>query len=258
MNNKLAVSMPIYWLTIPSATNRHQHMINQFFQYGVDSHTLVTAYDLTTIRDRVPTARYLSNIDNQTISIMLSHLKIIKKFYYESTADFALIFEDDVSFELTKYWNFTLSDIVDRLPTNWNLMQLCLIRDDDIESIKFQKMKNCDWSLAAYMISRRYAKVIIDFYCKENDQYDVDYVTSHLLLIPNAESVLFSVGIADMYTFPIFTENIEISSTKFDIGSVKEPNHPSSVKSFLTVSSWWEKYGLAKNLDYFFSDFINK
>lgn len=252
MDNKLAVSIPVYWLTIPSATNRHQHMINQFFQYGIESHSLVTAYDLTTIRNRVPTARYLDNIDNQTISIMLSHLKIIKKFYYESTAEMALIFEDDISFELSKYWNFTLSNIIDRLSINWNLIQLCLIRDDDIDTIKFRRMKNCDWSLAAYMISKKYAKILIDCYCKENDEYDVNYVTSHLLLIPNAESVLFSIGINNMYTFPIFTENISISSTKFDMGFNEVANHPSSVKSFLTVSNWWETHGLTKNLDYFF------
>lgn len=257
MNNKLNVSLPIYWLTVEGAQNRHQHMLKQFAEYNVNYHALFTAYPTHNIRKLVPNAQYLDNIADRDISIILSHLNLIKKFYYETTDDMMLIFEDDVSFEVVKYWPFTLQDIVNRLPPNWNIIQLCLIRDEDLTDVRFRKMRDSDWGLSAYMVSRKYAKILVDQYCRD-DSYNIDIVTSHFRLLPCVEAVLFCLDFSNIYTFPIFTENLNIPSTYFKDGSIPQPNKTLNAKSGKEISYWWRNYGLSKNLDYFFSDFSNK
>lgn len=257
MNNKLAVSIPIYWLTVDGAQNRHQHMINQFTEHAVNYQALVTAYPTRDIRKLVPNSQYLDDISDRDISIILSHLNLIKKFYYETTSDMVLIFEDDVDFSLTNYWQFTLQDVISRLPANWNIIQLCLIRDEDLYDVKFRKMRDSDWGLSSYMVSRKYAKILIDQYCR-GDYYNIDIVTSHFKLLPCVEAVLFCLDFSNIYTFPIFKENLNIPSTYFKDGSIPQPNKTLNAKSGQEITNWWHTYGSTKNLDYFFSDFFNK
>lgn len=254
MYNKFAVSIPVYWLTIPSATNRHQHMINQFFQYGINSHTLINGYDANDVRKLIFTATGLSNIDNRSLSITLSHLNIIKKFYYETTHDMALIFEDDINFSISDYWQFTLTDVISRLPNNWNIVQLCLIRDEDLVDVRFRKMRDSDWSVAAYLISRKYAAKIINQYVQVDNIYNIDSVINNYKLVPCIEAVLFCLDFANIYTFPIFTENLNILSTYFN-DNILQSNQTLNVKSGKEIDLWWRTVGLTKDLNYFFQQF---
>ena len=258
MNNKLKIDAPIYWLTIENAYDRHVHMVGQFFLYGIDSHTLVRGYASNNIWNLTPNTQYPHIIDNKSLAIILSHLNIIKKFYYETTSEMALIFEDDISFELSNYWQFNLQNVVDRLPVDWNIIQLCLIRNENLTDVKFRPMLDSDWSVAAYLISRPYAKRLVKQYCQDDNTYDIDIVTNAYNLSPCIEAVLFCLDFANLYTFPILTENLDMSSTFHASGLITDTHKSLNHKSGMEIANWWKTVGLAKNLDYFFSEFSNK
>ena len=54
----------------------------------------------------------------------------------------ALIFEDDISFELSNYWNFSLNEVIRQLPRGWNVIQLCLIRNENLTDVQKYHLKH--------------------------------------------------------------------------------------------------------------------
>lgn len=255
MNNKLKINAPIYWLTVENAQDRHVHMVGQFFLYGIDSHTLVRGYSSDNIWALTPNTQYPHIIDNRSLAIILSHLNIIKKFYYETTSEMALIFEDDISFELSNYWNFSLNEVIRQLPRGWNVIQLCLIRNENLTDVRFRFMRDSDWSVAAYLISRSYAKRLIDQYVRGTNLYHIDTVTSYYNLTPCIEAVLFCLDFANHYTFPILTENLDIPSTFYSNGLIENTHKSLNYKSGMEIVNWWRTNGSTKDLSYFFQQF---
>lgn len=161
---KFDVDIPVYWLSHQHARDRHVHMIDQFFHYGISPSTLVGSYDSSTIWQRTPTTRYPHAIENQALTIALNHLNIINAFYQDSTSELALILEDDVDLSISKYWTFSLSELIKQLPSQWAVIQLCLIRNESIVDVRFRSMLDSDWSAAAYLISRSHAKRLVETY----------------------------------------------------------------------------------------------
>ena len=62
----------------------------------------------------------------------MSHLKAIKHFYEETDDEYCMIVEDDVSFDIARYWNFTWKEFFGLVPYDWDCLQLTTICTGDI------------------------------------------------------------------------------------------------------------------------------
>lgn len=176
-----------------------------------------------------------------------SHLKAIKDWYFDTDEEYAFFCEDDLSFETVQYWNFTWEEFFNKLPKDWECVQLCWVRENIFrfshDGIKLRPRCWCDWSACAYLIKRSHAKKLISNYCR-NSEFDVNYIGNDAnvrpkwALIPTAETIVFSY-FAPIYTFPLFVEDINNCLSTFGPGIGMFNS-----SSYSLIMDWWKTTGL--------------
>ena len=191
---------------------------------------------------------------------VISHLKAIKEWYENTDEPYTFFCEDDLSLDTVKYWNFTWDEFFNSLPENWNIIQLCLIREDMFcffnPEVKLINRCWCDWSACSYLISRKHAENLIKNYYPE-DFIHLEYKgtdkelrekerNSYWFLFPHVENIVYSSFEGGIYTFPLFVENVSFKST-WSGGDDNWLN----VKSRDEIMNWWETKGQNKNLEDF-------
>ena len=122
--HKLKGLPSIYWLNLEADQHRRIYMEAQFKYWEIENHTRISGFDGRT--DDV--CEYLSGrapdgITENELGCCMSHLKAIKHFYEETDEPYALIFEDDVVLDISKYWNFKWKDFTSRLPHDCDCVQ---------------------------------------------------------------------------------------------------------------------------------------
>jgi GR25 family glycosyltransferase involved in LPS biosynthesis len=159
------------------------------------------------------TGPYLDKLHKGSFGPLLSHLKVLKWWYENTTQEYAFIAEDDLSLKTVEYWDFTWDKLVSKFPENWDAVQLTCVRPDKY-SIKLRKWNVYDWCVAAYVIKRSYVEKLLKLYPVKNNTFfvGIDYpIVEHCLFI-HSENV---------YTWPVFVENIQHPSTGFNTDKTK-------------------------------------
>ena len=234
MNNKLKNFTPIYVINLKDQKDRLDGLKKQFKQYGVKNYTIVEAVDarsadLTTIVDGK-----LPDLKPAEIGCMASHIKAMKLWLQTSSAEFAIIAEDDLSLETVDYWNWTWDDVVKNIPTDADILQLVMIQNKDVKFHLHKKPKYTSainlayaWSTGAYIVRRSYAERLVK-------EFDVDgkiRFNNNDVPIMVADIALYVLGTA--YSMPLFTYTIPEDS----INAQHMEFHIQSKDVFL---SWWK------------------
>ena len=126
-----------------------------------------------------------------------SHLKALQYFINETNEERVIIFEDDVSFEFLEYIPFDWSIFEEKLPKNYNIIQLAVTDDKNVFQ-KFIIPRNKNYcSTNAYLITRHAAKEIIKKYIIDN-RYILNNKEKCV-----ADDAIYNIN--DVYVIPIFT-----------------------------------------------------
>ena len=240
--NKFKNFPPVYYISLENSYERQSSMSIQLDLIGIETKTMIAAYDGRNedYRDNeLVEGLYFNQMDSVQIAASMSHMKAIKDWYHNTNTDCAVFLEDDMTFETSQYWNFTWDDLMTSLPKNWKVIQLALIKEDGLKEIdmKFQIRNWWNWSAGAYLITREYAKVLIDDFCDE-DRYKLK-INKDLRLIPLVENVIYITAGTDSYTFPLFTEDTKHPST------IRKENSGQNIhdKNSQFILEWWKENG---------------
>jgi len=176
---------PVYWINLEKNTNRQTHMIKELNKLNV-KHLRISAIDgkkLTNINISYKT------VENNTlgeIGCALSHLKAIET-SFNNNDSISIIMEDDVSFKLYKYWDKTLSDIVNNAPKDWDIIQLNTSNADELwkmhinENIEEYLEWNEDYySCLAYIINKNGMKKVLSKYDKKTIDEE-DFISDRII-----------------------------------------------------------------------------
>lgn len=255
LNQKVKNFPSINFISVVESQERRNVLYNSFKKYNISSNITPHIYEKYSDND-------VSVIDGPILNHtgkgpVTSHLKAIKKWYENTNEEYTLFCEDDLSLDTVKYWNFNWEDFFNALPQNWDLVQLCLIRDDMFlffdPDVKLRNRCWCDWSAAAYLITRKHAKNLIDYYFID-DSIVLEYKgydkilreqdgSAFWFLLPSVENIIYSNFNSNIYTFPLFVENISFSSTWSEKNKEATNLH---YKCYEEIMSWWKYTG--KNL----------
>jgi len=219
----------IYWINLDRAEDRREYMEKQFNYWGVNNHTRISGFDAKeddvslNLKGIIP-----HMVSPSEMGCVLSHLKSIKTFYEESDEPFAIIAEDDVSFETVKYWNFTWKDIISKAPFGWDVLQLSIICTGNI-IVPFHNRFINDFSAAFYVITRHHAEKIIKNHIRGN-KYKLD---NGIKPRPVSEDLVFGTGVT--YSSPLFLYNL-------DLGSNIHPDHIDAFhrNSYNAILNFWK------------------
>ena len=250
--NKLNNFPTIYCASLSESKDRRENVKNSFLTYGIeDINFLLSERQLE--NDPSVSGELTHLLDLGTIGAAASHLKMIKKWYDETNEPYAFFCEDDLSLQTVQYWNFNWNDFLIELPDNWDCIQLMCI-GKNLNSIELRRRYWDDWSVGAYLISRKYAKILIDSFIS-NGKFLLEYPEkddwaplAENLVYYSPRSVVDQMHheiVYDVYTFPLFVESIEFISTFHGRSSV-EKYKEHHFESYIEVLKWWKNTG--KNL----------
>ena len=250
----------VNFVSIEESQDRRNVLYEMFEKYGISN---VTPHIYKRYSDEDHKIIEGPLINHTGKGVVTSHLKAIREWYESTDEEYTLICEDDFSFDTVKYWNFTWKEFFRQLPKDWNLIQLCLIREDMFcffnPEVKLRNRCWCDWSACAYLISRKHAENLIKNYYPD-DFIHLEYKgidkelrereeTSYWFCFPSSENIIYSPfeGIqGGIYAFPLFVENVSFNST----WSGTTDNWLNKY-SHDEIMNWWKTKGKNKNLEDF-------
>jgi GR25 family glycosyltransferase involved in LPS biosynthesis len=238
---------PVYLINLKDHKHRLDHAKKEFSKYGIKDFTLIEAIDgrkddLSGIVD----GKY-PNLKPSEIGCIASHIKALKHWLDTSDSDYAIIMEDDFSFDTVEYWQWDWDYVMQNIPQKAEIVQMIMIQNDPVkfslhkkEKFNKQDVSNYSWSTACYLIKRSYAKTLVDLHYVGN-KYRLD---SHGYKNQAADVILYNLGNA--YSIPLFTHILDTKN------SINHSHNEFHIKSKNNIDSWWQKNGNKYNKDQFF------
>ncbi len=235
---KLKNMAPIYYLNLDGQPERKIYMETQFKYWEIENYTRISAYDgrEDDLSDIIK-GRYPEDMSSGEIGCTTSHLKAIKHFVEETDAPYAIMMEDDVDLEVVKFWDFTWSNFVSKLPYDWDVIQLAIICTGDLH-VKLHKRFINDFSTACYMITRHHAEKLIKLHVR-GDKYKIDNGVKPRAV---ADDLIYNSG--NTFSIPILLYRIALGSSI----------HPDHIEVFHKAShdglyNFWQQQGCQMTID---------
>ena len=114
------------------------------------------------------------------------------------------------------------------------------IKETDIK-LKIRKWNN--WSCSSYIITRSYAKELLDKYYPNEV-----FILINNELIPMVENIIYGYENEHIYSLPVFIEDISFKSTFYpQFIDNEHKNHQKESANFLI--NWWKKYGKTTTIE---------
>lgn len=208
-----------------------------------------------------PTIEFVFN--DSYLGAFTSHLKAIREWYENTDEPYAFFCEDDISFETIQYWNFTWEEFFNKLPSDWDCVQLSLTRENGTMfhyltdgKVHLRNRWLSDWSCLAYLISRKHAKNLLDTYYDGKSfifEYrgpDREYrINCHgHFYTPTIETIVYSCfDNTSIFAFPLFVEDIQLETIVWENGTHTDMQE----YSYGVIIEWWKTYGIHMTLDDF-------
>ena len=222
----------IRYTSLEESHDRRRSLEKSFKDYGIKFKSYISKRYHES--DDKFSGKYLDSLNDGTKGCAASHLKMIKDWYENTDEDYGFFAEDDLSLETLNYWEFDWEEFIGSTPKDADCIQLLTIRDN-YQTYKLRRREWNDWGVTAYIITRDYAKKIIDTYIK-GDTFHLEIPNSDIQ--PLVENLIFCIG--DVYTVPLFVENINFPSTfenrDDDVKDGGKNNHAIAANKVL---QWW-------------------
>ncbi len=249
--NKLDNFPSVYWLTLSQSTDRQKSIIEQFEKYQIKNHKMVFGYDAKEndfTNHHLVSGVFLDQMSSCDVACTISHLNMIREWYKNTDEPYAIFFEDDINLEIVEYWNFTWNDVVKNLPYEWNAVQMCMVREPENlnDQVELHPRTYINWSGAAYLISRKYARRLIEDYW-DGQKYTL-LIKGDPDSVPYIENVIFFLGEPYVYTVPLFTEKVKLPSNFYPYYTDLTTKQ-SNLKSEEYIKNWWITVGQHKKIE---------
>lgn len=165
-----------------------------------------------------------NKIDHRTWSIMLQHMDSIKDFYYNKNSDLCILCEDDIT--ISKDLKEELKDIILTFyKLNLDVIMLGYLLPFKIDSYnthfkelyssdsyKYYTYPNDIWGTQMYMISKKYAKYLID-------TFDIKYAYDNIETMPYSSDWIITKNGNKALLYPMIAveEGINLSDDECQI-----------------------------------------
>ena len=198
----------IYWINLDRSTDRRAHMEKMLKEptFNRIPNQRIVAFDGKKSSHKVFAKLNILSAKKQTnveYACLLSHMEAIRTFD-ESKNKFGLIFEDDATLEFQKYWTKTTKEIMNKAPTDWEVIMLCYIYKDSSDPFYNWETTKTDYdkgtnyySGLAYIINKKGSAKIMHTY--KNGIYTLDKNTVHV-----TDSHIYKLTNSYAYKYPMF------------------------------------------------------
>ena len=197
---------PLYYINLDGQPERDAAMMSMCNYWELNP-TRISAFDgRNTSLNHILEGSHDIGISSGEVGCVTSHLKAIKQWYETTDTPYAIFAEDDVSFDTARFWKFTWDEFVEKLPYDWDVVQLAIINPGVVYASMHARWVN-DFSTACFMITRHHAKKLIDHHCV-GDKFRLDQGVKPR---PVADDLIYNCG--RTYAIPLFHYKIEMGSS---------------------------------------------
>jgi len=197
---------PLYYINLDGQPERDVAM-QSMCKYWELNPTRISAFDgRNSSLNHILEGSHDIGISSGEVGCVTSHLKAIKQWYETTDTPYAIFAEDDVSFDTARFWKFTWDEFVEKLPYDWDVVQLAIINPGVVYASMHARWVN-DFSTACFMITRHHAKKLIDHHCV-GDKFRLDQGVKPR---PVADDLIYNCG--RTYAIPLFHYKIEMGSS---------------------------------------------
>ena len=111
--NKLKGFEPIYVINLESRKDRLEYIKNELEKNNIAEYEIFKAIDGSNFNfDEILFEKDKLKLSDNELGATLSHLKAIEHWYNTSDSEYAIIIEDDLSFETVSKWGFTFNEFL--------------------------------------------------------------------------------------------------------------------------------------------------
>ena len=197
---------PLYYINLDGQPERDVAM-QSMCKYWELNPTRISAFDgRNSSLNHILEGSHDIGISSGEVGCVTSHLKAIKQWYETTDTPYAIFAEDDVSFDTARFWKFTWDEFVEKLPYDWDVVQLAIINPGVVYASMHARWVN-DFSTACFMVTRHHAKKLIDHHCV-GDKFRLDQGVKPR---PVADDLIYNCG--RTYAIPLFHYKIELGSS---------------------------------------------
>lgn len=159
-----------YVISLPSATVARKKISKSFEEYELDNFTFVDGVDKETVYNLLIGKTFNEGHTNKEsspsqIAVMMAHINAIETWLSTSDSQYAVIMEDDASFETVKNWSWSWKEFFKKLPSDFDIIQLALLKIEPKEysRLRFEhRVPRSDYASAAvYLLSRSYGAELL-------------------------------------------------------------------------------------------------
>jgi GR25 family glycosyltransferase involved in LPS biosynthesis len=189
--------MKYFWINLHSAHTRRNKILKEFADNNITEHYRVNAYPSIDDSKR-----------SKESACCRSHIQAMTHFLLNTNDEYALICEDDLTFELKKYWKQSVEDVVKNAPSDWGIIQLATIIQN-IEpkfcdrELYFKWSEQKSSSTLAWVINRKCAIKLLNIYLSKYNMFNIptpDCFSNGIYSIVNKHTEYISYT----YKFPMF------------------------------------------------------
>ena len=168
--------------------------------------TRISAFDGVKYLNHILEGSHDIGYSSGEVGCVTSHLKANQTVYETTDTPYAIFAEDDVSFDTARFWKFSWDEFVEKLPYDWDVVQLAIINPGVVYASMHARWVN-DFSTACFMVTRHHAKKLIDHHCV-GDKFRLDQGVKPR---PVADDLIYNCG--RTYAIPLFHYKIEMGSS---------------------------------------------
>jgi len=131
--NKLDNFGPVYLINLKDHKHRLKNAEQEFAKYNVSNYTIIDAVDgRNNDLSNIVSGKY-PNLKPSEIGCIASHIKALNHWLNTSDSEYAIIMEDDFSFDTVKYWQWDWNYVVKNIPKSAEIIQLIMIQNEPIK-----------------------------------------------------------------------------------------------------------------------------
>lgn len=234
----------LYYINLDERKDRNLSFTNQMSSLGVEKYKRISACTEADLDEETLKQGVSLGCRSVEVATSMSHLKAIKDFVENSNDEYAFICEDDAELSNIKKIHFTITDLFKNF-SDAECFQLSVsTRRDIVLDFKIHERAPWDFNCTAYLISKKYAKKLVDTYFKNNvfvldnftptDIFDYRSKTN-IQSQPVAEYIVY--GLTKTLSCSIFSFTLSESSIQVD-----DQNTRQNVKSNKKYLEHWNNY----------------
>jgi len=240
----------IYYFNLDNRSDRRKYMEDQFNYWKVD-YTRVSGSKFLSSKIKEWGTKYIDgNVKGMPaycLSNAVTHLEFIKKWFTTTDEEYLLLMEDDYDLNLIEYWNFDWEYLMNRVPYDWDCIQLGFESTEFIPFFLHPKLRHTYFG--PVVLNRDYVEKLLVLHCR-GEKYFFDKSVAIKNYNSNSATVDYFIGhTGKTYCIPLITTNNDLPSTEFSL-HIDRVHHE---RSRCAYYYWWMKKHLRYSLDEFFT-----